>query len=102
MGEGGPRPEPGRPWREQPVQFDRRGKLDIMEPRWQADMYGSRNPAAMLLGTAGWGLFVVDDSHLSGNRAPCLVVDAHDQKFGGEALVIHPKRWHGPTSHLRT
>lgn len=58
MGEGGPRPEQGRPWREQPVQFDRRGKLDIMEPRWQADMYGSRNPAAMLLGTAGWGLFV--------------------------------------------
>jgi alpha-glucosidase (family GH31 glycosyl hydrolase) len=58
MGEGGPRPEPGRPWREQPVQFDRRGKLDTMEPRWQSDMYGSRNPAAMLLGTAGWGLFV--------------------------------------------
>ena len=58
MGEGGPRPEPGRPWREQPVQFDRRGKLDTMEPRWQSDMYGSRNPVAMLLGTAGWGLFV--------------------------------------------
>ncbi len=25
MGEGGPRPVSGRPWREQPVQFDRRG-----------------------------------------------------------------------------
>jgi alpha-glucosidase/alpha-D-xyloside xylohydrolase len=58
MGEGGPRPESGRPWREQPVQFDRRGKLDTMEPRWQSDMYGSRNPVAMLLGTAGWGVFV--------------------------------------------
>jgi alpha-glucosidase/alpha-D-xyloside xylohydrolase len=58
MGEGGPRPAPGRPWREQPVQFDRRGHLDAMEPRWQSDMYGSRNPVAMLLGTAGWGLFV--------------------------------------------
>jgi alpha-glucosidase/alpha-D-xyloside xylohydrolase len=58
MGEGGPRPAPGRPWREQPVQFDRRGQLDAMEPRWQSDMYGSRNPVAMLLGTAGWGLFV--------------------------------------------
>jgi len=58
MGEGGPRPEQGRPWRDQPVQFDRRGKLDTMEPRWQSDMYGSRNPVAMLLGTAGWGLFV--------------------------------------------
>ena len=29
-----------------------------MEPRWQSDMYGSRNPVAMLLGTSGWGLFV--------------------------------------------
>src|SRR5688500_15455575 len=58
MGEGGPRPERGTPWREQPVQFDRRGRLDEMQPRWQADMYGSRNPAAMLLGTSGWGMFV--------------------------------------------
>jgi alpha-glucosidase (family GH31 glycosyl hydrolase) len=58
MGEGGPRPEKGRPWRDQPVQFDRRGALDTMEPRWQSDMYGSRNPAPMLLGTSGWGLFV--------------------------------------------
>ena len=58
MGEGGPRPEKGKPWREQPVQFDRRGQLDTMQPRWQADMYGSRNPVAMLLGTGGWGLFV--------------------------------------------
>ena len=58
MGEGGPRPAQGKPWREQPVQFDRRGQLDTMQPRWQADMYGSRNPVAMLLGTAGWGMFV--------------------------------------------
>jgi alpha-glucosidase/alpha-D-xyloside xylohydrolase len=58
LGEGGPLPEEGKPWREQPVQFDRRGRLDTMQPRWQADMYGSRNPVAMLLGTSGWGLFV--------------------------------------------
>jgi len=58
LGEGGPRPAPGRPWREQPVQFDRKGALDTMEPRWQSDMYGSRNPAAVLMGTRGWGLFV--------------------------------------------
>jgi alpha-glucosidase/alpha-D-xyloside xylohydrolase len=58
MGEGGPRPAQGRPWREQPVQFDRRGAFDTMEPRWQSDMYGSRNPSPMLLGTGGWGLFV--------------------------------------------
>jgi alpha-glucosidase/alpha-D-xyloside xylohydrolase len=58
MGEGGPLPDKSRPWREQPVQFDRRGALDTMEPRWQSDMYGSRNPVAMLFGTGGWGLFV--------------------------------------------
>jgi alpha-glucosidase/alpha-D-xyloside xylohydrolase len=58
LGEGGPLPDKGTPWREQPVQFDRRGRLDTMQPRWQADMYGSRNPSAMLLGTSGWGLFV--------------------------------------------
>ena len=58
MGEGGPRPQPGTPWRQQAVQFDRRGQLDTMQPRWQADMYGSRNPVAMMLGTSGWGMFV--------------------------------------------
>jgi alpha-glucosidase (family GH31 glycosyl hydrolase) len=58
LGEGGPLPEKGAAWREHPVQFDRRGALDTMQPRWQADMYGSRNPVAMLLGTRGWGLFV--------------------------------------------
>jgi alpha-glucosidase/alpha-D-xyloside xylohydrolase len=58
MGEGGPRPARGTPWRDQPVQFDRRGGIDTMEPRWQSDMYGSRNPAPMLIGTGGWGLFV--------------------------------------------
>ena len=58
MGEGGPRPERGTPWRSQAVQFDRRGKVDSMQPRWQSDMYGSRNPVAMLVGTEGWGLFI--------------------------------------------
>jgi alpha-glucosidase (family GH31 glycosyl hydrolase)/DUF1680 family protein len=58
LGEGGPLPDKDRPWREQPVQFDRRGRLDPMQPRWQADMYGSRNPVALLMGTKGWGLFV--------------------------------------------
>jgi alpha-glucosidase/alpha-D-xyloside xylohydrolase len=73
MGEGGPRPEPGRPWREQPVQFDRRGTLDIMEPRWQSDMYGSRNPVPMLFGTGGWGLFVA---------APWVHVDLRNRDRG--------------------
>lgn len=58
MGEGGPRPERGMNWRARPIQFDRRGTMDSMQPRWQADAYGSRNPVAMLVGTGGWGLFV--------------------------------------------
>lgn len=74
LGEGGPRPAPGKPWREQPVQFDRRGALDTMEPRWQSDMYGSRNPAAVLFGTAGWGLFVA---------SPWVHVDLRDRGRGG-------------------
>jgi alpha-glucosidase/alpha-D-xyloside xylohydrolase len=73
MGEGGPRPGRGVAWREQPVQFDRRGALDTMEPRWQADMYGSRNPVAMLFGTSGWGLFVA---------APWVQVDLRDAARG--------------------
>jgi alpha-glucosidase/alpha-D-xyloside xylohydrolase len=73
MGEGGPRPAPGTPWRQQAVQFDRRGTLDTMEPRWQSDMYGSRNPVAMLLGTSGWGLFV---------STPWVQVDMRDSQRG--------------------
>ena len=73
MGEGGPRPQPGKPWREQPVQFDRRGSLDKMEPRWQGDMYGSRNPVAMIWGTGGWGLFV---------PTPWMQVDLRATKHG--------------------
>src|SRR6187455_3041898 len=80
MGEGGPRPAQGRPWREQPVQFDRRGALDTMEPRWQADMYGSRNPAAVLFGTSGWGLFVA---------TPWVQVDLTDA-MRGRFLPVQP------------
>ncbi|HEY1123759.1 MAG TPA: TIM-barrel domain-containing protein [Haloferula sp.] len=55
LGEGGPMP--GKDWRNDPVQFDRRGRLDTMEPHWQSDAYGSRNPVALLAGTRGWGLW---------------------------------------------
>ena len=58
LGGGGPRPDKASPWRGQAVQFDRRGALDLMEPRWQSDMYGSRNPSPALFGTGGWGIFV--------------------------------------------
>ena len=57
MGEGGPRMDP-KTWRQDPLEFDRRGRLHEMVPRWQAQAYGSRNPVAMLISTAGWGLFV--------------------------------------------
>ena len=73
MGEGGPRPTRGVAWRNQPVQFDRRGSLHLMEPRWQSDMYGSRNPVAMLVGTAGWALFM---------PTPWAAVDLRDSTRG--------------------
>ena len=73
MGEGGPKPQRGVNWRELPVQFDRRGKLDSMQPRWQSDAYGSRNPVAMLIGTEGWGLFVA---------TPWVLVDLQKEDRG--------------------
>ncbi len=56
MGEGGP--QPSRNWRAAEIEFDRRGRLHEMRPRWQSNAYGSRNPVALLIGTEGWGLFV--------------------------------------------
>ncbi len=58
MGEGGPKPAKGVNWRQLPVEFDRRGRMHQMQPRWQGDAYGSRNPVPLLAGTGGWGLFV--------------------------------------------
>ncbi|BCU79715.1 TIM-barrel domain-containing protein [Luteolibacter sp. LG18] len=55
LGEGGPRP--GKDWQHAPVEFDRRGRMEDMVPRWQSDAYGSRNPVAVLAGTGGWGLY---------------------------------------------
>lgn len=73
MGEGGPKPERGVNWRTAPIQFDRRGQLDSMQPRWQSDAYGSRNPVALLVGTKGWGLFVA---------TPWVLVDLRDKENG--------------------
>ena len=86
MGEGGPRPERGKNWRSQPVQFDRRGRMDSMQPRWQADAYGSRNPAAMLVGTGGWGLFIA---------TPWVYVDLTDS-IKGRFIP-----WRGPAQVLQ-
>jgi alpha-glucosidase/alpha-D-xyloside xylohydrolase len=56
MGEGGPLPRGN--FRTLPIEFDRRGRLEEMRPRWQSDAYGSRNPVALMIGTEGWGLFI--------------------------------------------
>src|SRR5262245_17503320 len=56
MGEGGPLPRAN--FRTLPIEFDRRGRLEDMQPRWQSDAYGSRNPVALMIGTEGWGLFI--------------------------------------------
>jgi alpha-glucosidase/alpha-D-xyloside xylohydrolase len=58
LGEGGHKPEPGINWRLQPIEFDRRGRLQEMSPRWQSDAYGSRNPVPLMIGTEGWALFI--------------------------------------------
>ena len=71
MGEGGPRM--GRGWRNEKIEFDRRGRLHRMEPRWQANAYGSRNPVALLVGTGGWGLFVA---------SPWVQVDLTEDRRG--------------------
>lgn len=57
LGEGGPETPKGVDWHKVPVEFDRRGRLDRMEPKWQREAYGSRNPVALLAGTRGWGLY---------------------------------------------
>jgi alpha-glucosidase (family GH31 glycosyl hydrolase) len=57
MGEGGLPVPKGVDWRKASVEFDRRGRLDKMEPRWQTGAYGSRNPVALMIGTRGWGLY---------------------------------------------
>ena len=73
MGEGGPKPEKDINWRSLTVQYDRRGAYDSMQPRWQSDAYGSRNPAAMLIQPAAWGIFVA---------APWVAIDLRDKAHG--------------------
>jgi alpha-glucosidase (family GH31 glycosyl hydrolase) len=71
LGEGGQQPPKGSG----PVgiQFDRRGKLDVMRPGWGSGTLGSRNPVAVLAGTDGWGLFVA---------SPWVQVDLRDPAKG--------------------
>jgi len=74
MGEGGPRMTGD--WRSQEIEFDRMGRMHDMVPRWQANAYGSRNPAAALTGTGGWGIYVA---------APWVQVDLRP---GAEGVFI--------------
>ncbi|HLK30687.1 MAG TPA: TIM-barrel domain-containing protein [Puia sp.] len=73
MGEGGPKPPKEIEWRNLPVQYDRSGSYDSMQPRWQSDAYGSRNPAAVLVQPAQWGIFVA---------SPWVAVDLRDKQHG--------------------
>ena len=56
LGEGGPK-QSGK-WQDDKVEFDRRGRAHVLQPRYDTMAYGSRNPVALLAGTGGWGLFV--------------------------------------------
>jgi alpha-glucosidase (family GH31 glycosyl hydrolase) len=71
MGEGGQ--QAGKGTGPMGVQFDRRGKLDVMRPGWGSGTLGSRNPVAVLVGTVGWGLFVA---------SPWVQVDLRDPAKG--------------------
>ncbi len=71
LGEGGL--QPGKGGGPPGVQFDRRGRLDVMRPGWGSGTLGSRNPVAVLVGTDGWGLFVA---------SPWVQVDLRDPATG--------------------
>jgi alpha-glucosidase/alpha-D-xyloside xylohydrolase len=58
LGEGGQAPEKGVDWRKLAVQYDRRGRYFKMQPRWQSDAYGSRNPVPLLADPGRWAIFV--------------------------------------------
>jgi alpha-glucosidase/alpha-D-xyloside xylohydrolase len=80
MGEGGP--EPAEDWRENHVvEFDRRGRVHEMRPRWQSNAYGSRNPVPLLVGTDGWALYVA---------TPWVEVDLQDEGRGTFTPWVRP------------
>ena len=56
LGEGGPKQSDK--WQDDKVEFDRRGRAHVLQPRYDTMAYGSRSPVALLAGTGGWGLFV--------------------------------------------
>ena len=81
LGEGGPK-QSGK-WQDDKVEFDRRGRAHVLQPRYDTMAYGSRNPVALLAGTGGWGLFVA---------APWGDIDLTSKKTGTftPAIPIEP------------
>ena len=73
LGEGGPKPGKDVDWHSLPVVYDRRGSYDSMQPRWQSDAYGSRNPSPMLIEPGQWAIFIA---------APWVQVDLRDTNRG--------------------
>jgi len=80
MGEGGPQIQGN--WRNLKIEFDRRGRLHEMHPRWQSNAYGSRNPVAFMIGTKGWGLFIA---------TPWGQIDLQDEERGRFIPWIPPE-----------
>ena len=107
MGEGGPQPKRGVDWDDQNVEFNRIGRYHEMQPRWQAGIYGSRNPVPLLIGTEGWALFIhvpwgsfdlsKEDVGIFKPRIPTINPDSLQQTFEnqGETLGkgIHPAEY---------
>lgn len=73
LGEGGPRPQDNVNLDSVTVEYDRRGRYHSMQPRWQSDIYGSRNPVAALISPGNYGLFVA---------TPWMEVDLTDSLKG--------------------
>ena len=73
LGGGGSKPDSTVNWRNLAVEYDRRGRYDTMQPRYQKDAYGSRNPAPMLIEPGCWAIFV---------SSPWVEVDLLNKEYG--------------------
>lgn len=89
LGEGANLPSRGSNWRNSEIDFDRRGKYYKMQPRWQSDAYGSRNPVPLIIGTGGWALFFM---------SPWGEVDLRNTQAG----VYKPFAWREDTKAPQT
>lgn len=58
LGGGGPALAKDADWRKLPVEYDRRGRLHVMQPSWHVGPYGSRNPSAVLVQPGAWAMYV--------------------------------------------